>query len=220
MWLKAIIKQQALQMAKQLNSDGPVAIFSDLLSAVCYIKNEHSASRGKILQEKYKGKQELNCDTKLIWISQSRRNIFWINPTSQRYYIRNRLNNSVTTACNVLVHDKLIEMDEHNRTVPQEDTITESEDHSGDSPTQRQDRTVKDEKSKESPNEAGDDTSNQQAVSDNDNDRSNAPTIGRTTTPQQMLTMLAQLFQQFLKRTSKPLLRQMLNTGKPQWTQR
>jgi len=58
----------ALQTVKQLNSDGPVAIFSDSLSAVRCVKNEHSANHPKVLQEICKRKQELNGDTKLIWI--------------------------------------------------------------------------------------------------------------------------------------------------------
>jgi len=60
--------QLALQTAKQLGENRPVAIFSDSLSAVRCVKNEYSASRPKILQEIWKTKHELNRDVKLIWV--------------------------------------------------------------------------------------------------------------------------------------------------------
>jgi len=58
----------AMQTAKQLDPNVPIAIFSDSLSAIHCLSNEHSTSRPQMLQEIYHLSHELKQEIKLIWV--------------------------------------------------------------------------------------------------------------------------------------------------------
>jgi len=58
----------AMQTAKQLDPNVPIAIFSDSLSAIRCLSNEHSTSRPQMLQEIYHLSHDLKQEIKLIWV--------------------------------------------------------------------------------------------------------------------------------------------------------